>query len=253
MSTAISSRLVTDVADPLERALLGPGLSYAAHIALPFKDKWKSCFPAFQTVGDDLATGRQALFPWHDTLLLQLADRSWASSRGHSDATAIVAGACRLHYVKQDGAAPGGSALWAACRLGKQLLIHFLFLSLPNSGAVWLETLETGVFAIWWITQATLEKGENSLHPYRETVDNTVKQLARNTPVWMLSASWDQGRKLVTLTCSVVFEKHKVKVRVDHFFSRASNNSSPLHRCSHTDVVIWDLIPNHSDHLQLTD
>lgn len=35
----VSSRVVTDVAPPLENALLGPGVSDAAHMALPFKDK----------------------------------------------------------------------------------------------------------------------------------------------------------------------------------------------------------------------
>lgn len=85
-------------------------------------------------------------------LLLQLADPSWAPSRGHS--TAIVAGACGLHYVKQDGAAPGGSALIVSrLQAGKAAfssvsLSYFLFLSHPNAGTVQLETLEMGIFAI---------------------------------------------------------------------------------------------------------
>lgn len=133
MSAAISSRVVTDVADPLESALLGPGVSDAAHTGQPFKDKWKSCFPAFQRVWDDLATGRQALFPWHDTLQLQLADPSWASSRGHSDATAIVAGACGLHYVKQDGAAPGASALIVSCLQAGKTASHLLAFLISSS------------------------------------------------------------------------------------------------------------------------
>lgn len=54
----------------------------------------------------------------------------------------------------------------------------------------------------------------------------------------MLSASWDQGRKMVSLISSAVFKKHKVKVGVDCFFSRASDNSASSHWSSYTDVVI---------------
>lgn len=118
-------------------------------------------------------------------------------------------------------------------------LSYFLFLSHPNSGTVQLETLETGIFAIWLITQGTLEKGRGgNLDPCWGMVDNAVKQLAWNTSVWMLSASWDQGRKMVSLISSAVFEKHEVKVGVDRFFSRASDNSASSHWSSYTDVVI---------------
>lgn len=52
-------------------------------------------------------------------LLLEPAGPSWASCRGHSDATAVVPGAFRLCYVKQDGAAPGSLALIVRVQAGK--------------------------------------------------------------------------------------------------------------------------------------
>lgn len=156
--------------------------------------------------------------------------------------------------MKQDGAAPGGSALIVSrLQAGKTAfssvsLSYFLFLSHPNAGTVQLETLEMGIFAIWLITQGTLEKGGGSLNPCGGVVDNEVKQLAWHPSVWVLSASWDQGRKTVSLTSSAVFEKHKVKVRVGRFFSRASDSSASSHWCSYTDVVLQDLVPNHRCH-----
>ena len=135
--------------------LLGPGVLDAAQTTGPSSAKWKYCSCSFFDSQRWLSNRAGWLLPWPDVMLPQLSGSSRASSsRGHSDTTAVVAGAHGAGCVKQDGDAPGVRPRLCAAAFpqGKRFIFCPSCLSPLSSwgGSVSLETLATWIFAIWW-------------------------------------------------------------------------------------------------------
>lgn len=123
MSRAVSLCTVTDAAFPLEIALQSPGVSDAALAAGPSS---VTCSHSFLDSLRWLSNRTAWLFPF---CLTRYCLSRHVPAGPPPEVTVIplllLAGACGLRSVKQDGDAPGGLALIVCCRLGKQFSICY--------------------------------------------------------------------------------------------------------------------------------